>query len=726
MIRIVEDKKIFVLQGKTYQYIMFVNHAGFLQFLYFGKSIGEDYDFLVTQAEKITPKLEDINFDMTFDEMPNECGFFGRGDYREPTVVLGREDGAMMSRLRYRSYTLTEGAPKLGGMPHIRKSQQTLCITLSDDFSSSEIDLYYMVSDDTDALTRYLVVRNVGNKPIKIKKAFSFCLDLPNADYEVMSLVGKYGYERVPQRNLLGRGVYKISSARGKSSHGINPFLGVLQDGCTENAGICYGFSLLYSGSFSITAEYSQSESLRIQGGISDQFFSWDLAPNESFETPQTVIVYSQNGIGEMSRTFSDFFKNYVIDPKKVNTQRPIVINNWEATYFDFNSEKLCEIIKEASQCGIDTFVLDDGWFGKRNDDTTSLGDWFVNEEKLKGGLQCVIDCCKQNGMKFGLWFEPEMISEESELYRMHPEFAIAKEGVEPCRGRNQLVLDFTCSQVVDYVFERIDKILSEYEIAYVKWDMNRDLTECYSKYLSSDRQGEFFHRYTLGVYNLAERLTKAHPDVFFEGCAGGGGRFDGGMLYYFPQIWTSDNTDGYERTRIQWGTSICYPVSAMSCHVSVCPSHQTFRTTPFATRGAIASLGPTGYELDICKCDKEEKKLVKTQISDYKKIAELVLEGDLYRIKNPYIDNAFCVALIRKDKTYAYVVYECLRTNFSQGYNTLKIQGLDENKLYQVEETGQKASGSTLKHFGLKIPNLTDYESWVFHIKEIEAEDNK
>ena len=720
MIRVIENKKIFVLQGKTFQYVTFVNRAGFLQFLYFGKQIGDDYDFLIAQAERITPNPDDINMDMVFDDMPSECGFFGRGDYREPTVVIERDDGAKMSRFRYVSYSLTNGVPKLCGLPQVRRSDQTLCITLRDDFSASELDLYYIVANESDAFIRYIAIRNVGDKPIKIKKAYSFCLDMPQAEYETLSLVGKYGYERTPQRNFVGRGVYKVGSTRGKSSHGVNPFLGILQDACTEDTGVCYGFNLLYSGSFSITAEYSQSESLRVQGGISEQFFSWELAPNESFETPQTIIAFSQNGIGEMSRVFADFYRNYIIDPAKVKATRPIVINNWEATYFDFTSEKLFEIINEAAKCDIDTFVLDDGWFGHRNDDTTSLGDWFVNENKLKGGLQAIIDCCKQNGMKFGLWFEPEMISEESELFRLHPEFAIMKSGVEPCRGRNQLVLDFTSPQVVDYVFERINDILSKYEISYVKWDMNRDLTECYSETLSPNRQGEFFHRYMLGVYALAEKLTSAHPNIFFEGCAGGGGRFDGGMLYYFPQIWTSDNTDGYERTKIQWGTSICYPVSAMSCHVSVCPSHQTFRTTPFVTRGAIASLGPTGYELDICKCREEEKELVKKQITEYKEVSGLVLDGDLYRLKNPYTDNAFCVALISKDKTCAYIVYECLRTNFAQGFNTLKIHGLDDDKLYEIEETGQRCSGSALGHYGVKIPNLTDYETWILHIREI------
>ncbi|MDE6273878.1 MAG: alpha-galactosidase, partial [Clostridiales bacterium] len=380
------------------------------------------------------------------------------------------------------------------------------------------------------------------------------------------------------------------------------------------------------------------------------------------FYTPQAALCYSDEGLGALSRAYADFLREKVIDPNYVYKLRPIVVNNWEATYFDFNNEKLFAIIDEAAKLGVDTFVLDDGWFGKRDNDRSGLGDWFVNEEKLAGGLKTVINRCKQKGLHFGLWFEPEMVNEDSDLFRAHPDWAISKDGVVPVRSRNQLVLDFTRKEVVDYAFAAVSKILKENDISYVKWDMNRFITEIYTDALPAHRQGEFMHRYILGVYDLAERLTSAFPEVFFEGCASGGGRFDAGMLYYFPQIWTSDDTDAFERTKIQWGTSYCYPVSAMSCHVSACPNHQTRRVTPLNTRGAVASLGATGYELDLSKLSEEEKKEVKEQIKQYKKIDELVLKGDLYRLCNPFESNYFAMLLVSKDKSQAYVAGERFR----------------------------------------------------------------
>ena len=589
----------FILSGKNYSYAMFVNRAGYLQHLYYGKKIREsDLAFLIkTQGEKLSPNPEDINADMLTDCMPSECGFFGRGDFRSATVIAEREDGSVMSSFKYVKHAISGGVARIKGQPCVRKADNTLTITLKDDFSDIEIDLNYSVSDNSDVLIKNTEMRNTGKTCIKLKKAFSFCTNLPDIDkqYSALRLAGSWASERRPVITPLAEGTLRIESTRGYSSHQMNPFMAILADSCTENSGECYGFNLLYSGSFAITAEVSSNKSVRVQGGINDYLFGWELDGGESFITPQTALCYSAEGLGGLSRAYHDFFREYVIDPKRVYERRPIVINNWEATYFGFDNEKLFAIIDEAAKLGIDTFVLDDGWFGKRNDDKSGLGDWFVNNKKLKGGLKPIIDRCKKNGMKFGLWFEPEMISEDSDLYRAHPDWAIKKEGVEPCRGRNQLVLDFTRKEIVDYVFNAVSKVLKENDISYVKWDKNRDITENFSASLLADRQGEFLHRYTLGFYDLAERLISAFPDVFFEGCAGGGGRFDGGALYYFPQIWTSDDTDGLERTKIQWGTSMCYPVSAMSCHVSACPNHQTQRITPFETRGVIASLGATG-----------------------------------------------------------------------------------------------------------------------------------
>ncbi len=725
MIYFDQQTNAFLLGGKHYGYAMFVNRFGCLQHLYYGRKIAEsDAAFLVGEhGAKAEPNPEDINADMATDSMPSECGSFGRGDFRSATVIARRCDGAAMSRFKYLKHEIKAGVSKIEGMPCIRKADRTLTVTLKDDFSEIEIDLNYSVSDDSDVLVRNAVIRNAGKDAVRIEKAFSFCTDLPDTcgRYTALRLAGAWASERKPVLTPLAEGTLRIESTCGYSSHRMNPFLAVLSDDCNENDGECFGFNLIYSGSFAITAEESSNHSVRVQGGINDYLFGWQLQGGDSFTTPQAALCYSDEGLGGMSRAYHDFFREYIVDPVRAKARRPIVINNWEATYFDFDNEKLFAIIDEAAKSGVDTFVLDDGWFGKRDDDKSGLGDWFVNGKKLEGGLKAVINRCKQNGLKFGLWFEPEMISEDSELYRAHPDWAIKQEGVTPCRCRNQLVLDLTRKEVVDYIFEAVSEILEENEIAYVKWDKNREITENYSASLPSDRQGEFLHRYTLGFYNLAERLTKAFPDVFFEGCAGGGGRFDGGALYYFPQIWTSDDTDGFERTKIQWGTSICYPLSSMSCHVSACPNHQTQRTTPFATRGAIASLGATGYELDLTKLSEEEKAQVRAQIANYKTIDGLILTGDLYRLSDPFKSNYFCEMVVSKDKTRAYVVGERFRGEPCDHDRRLKLNGLDNDKKYVIIELNETASGKALMSAGITYPRLPDCGSWIWHLEEAE-----
>lgn len=723
MIEYIESKRAFLLSGRGYSYAMYVNRAGFLQQLYYGKSISSsDIEALISvHGKPAEPDPDDINYESFTDYMPSECGCFGKGDYRPSTVIIKRNDGAAMSRLKYHSHYVTAGALDLGDLPHTRKCDSTLTVILKDDLSETEIALNYSVSDDSPVMVRNLVVSNVGKESIDIKKAYSFCLDLPDSGrYSAMRLAGGWATERTPKVTPLTDGTLRIESAVGYSSHRMNPFLGILVDDCNEDSGECYGFNLLYSGSFALIADTAYQQRLRISGGINDTMFSWRLEPSDRLVTPQVAMCYSSGGLGEMSRGYHDFFRDCIINPKYAYEHHPIVINNWEGTYFDFDNDKLFAIIDAAKDTGIDTFVLDDGWFGARNDDKRGLGDWYVNETKLRGGLRPVIDRCKRNGLKFGLWFEPEMISEDSDLYRAHPDWAIKKDGVEPCRCRNQLILDFTRKEIVDYIFEVVSNILRKNDISYVKWDRNKEMTEFFSSSLPPDRQGEFVHRYTLGFYNLARRLQEAFPDVFFEGCAGGGGRFDGGALYYFPQIWTSDDTDGLERTKIQWGTSICYPVSSMSCHVAACPNHQTGRTTPFSTRGAIASLGATGYELDLTKLTEEEKCQVVEQVSAYKKIEQLVIKGDLYRISDPFNSNYFAELLVSKDKSRAYLVCERFRTTPCDHDRVMKLKGLDPDKTYVVLQTGVKAGGAALMNAGLLYPRLFDCESITLNIEEV------
>lgn len=718
------EKKGFILNGKNYSYCFYINKAGFVQHLYYGKKIdNRDLAFLLQEhGKKAEPNIDDINMDMSLDSMPSECGSFGRGDFRSATVIIEREDGSAMSRFRYARHTIANKEISIAGMPCIRKADQTLVVTLKDDFSKTEIDLNYSVSDDSDILVRNTVIRNIGENKIKIVKAFSFCTEFPDngITYSALRLAGSWASERKPIITPLAEGTLRIESTRGYSSHQMNPFMAVFIGDSNETQSECYGWNLIYSGSFAITAEVSGNKSLRVQGGINDYLFGWELNIGESFITPQVAICYSSEGLGGLTKSYHDFFREYIINPKYVYQRRPIVINNWEATYFDFDNEKLFAIIDEAAKLGIDTFVLDDGWFGERYNDKSGLGDWIVNEKKLPGGLNPLIDRCKKNNLKFGLWFEPEMVSEDSDLYRSHPDWAIKKEGVSPCKSRNQLVLDLTKKEVIDYVFQKMSSILKQYDISYVKWDKNRDITENYSSHLPANRQGEFSHRYTLGFYDLAERLTKAFPDILFEGCAGGGGRFDGGALYYFPQIWTSDDTDGLERTKIQWGTSICYPLSSMSCHVSACPNHQTQRMTPFSTRGAVASLGATGYELDLTELDQEEKKQIKEQIDHYKQIDELILKGDMYRLSDPFTSNYFCEMVVVKEKNKAYIVGERFRGDPSDHDRIIKLKGLDEERMYLLKELKLKSSGKALMNVGVMLPRLADCGCWIWHLEEI------
>ena len=715
-----QEIKAFYLSGKNYSYLMRVNEGGRLQTLHYGAKIPlEDIAYLIAQVgDPVSRELDNLGF-YANERIFSECGGYGRGDYRSPSVVIEREDGGLMSEFYYVRHTVNDSVPELEGLPHVRCGGQTLTIFLRDLCSDAEIQLNYTVSDDSNVLVRNARIVNAGKQPFYLQKAFSFCADLSDRNYRLLRLHGAWTRERAPEITDLGHGITRLQSTCGASSYGIHPFLGLLEQDCSETEGTCYGVQLVYSGNFALTAERNSFGTVRLSGGINDEQFRWEVGGGESFVTPQALLCYSEQGLGGLSREYADIIRERIMNPAFAFAPRPIVINNWEATYFDFDREKLFSIIDGAAKLGVDMFVLDDGWFGKRDNDSSGLGDWVVNEKKLVGGLSAVIERCKQNGLKFGLWFEPEMVSPDSDLYRAHPDWAIHKDGVEPIRGRRQLVLDFTRKEVVDYVFAAVAGILSSYDISYVKWDMNRFITECYSVSLPAHRQGEFMHRYILGVYDLAERLTSKFPKVFFEGCAGGGGRFDAGVLYYFPQIWTSDDTDGYERAKIQWGTSLCYPVSGMSCHVSACPNHQTGRTTPIATRGAIASLGGSGYELDVSVLSEEEKNACKEQIAAYRKISDLVLKGDLFRLIDPFSENYFCEMIASKDKRRAYVVGEQLRALPLSNPKFVKLVGLAEEKLYRIEELNLTVSGKTLVSVGVPLPKMRDYESFVWHVRE-------
>ena len=719
------ENNTFYLSGKNYSYIFFVNEYGFLEQLYYGKKLPgrENLDYAaMREIRSFSPYIgEARNRNFSHDLVKEEYPSFQRGDYRVPALICRFGNGAGIYELTYEGYEVKNGEIEVEGMPHARYGGQTLIITLSDKRENLTVKLNYVVYDDSDVLIRNAEIINGEQGEIELNRAFSFSEDLTDGRYELLRLEGAHLRERTPERIPLGHGITEMGSYRGTSSHQLNPFIALLEKHTTETSGTVYAFGLIYSGSFSLKTEKDQFDNVRVTGGISDVGFFWKLKSGERFVTPQAILVYSACGLGHMSRELSDFHRRHIISSDKVFSARPVVIDNWEATYYDFDNQKLCALVEKASEIGVDTLVLDDGWFGKRDGDKDSLGDWYINTDKLKGGFSTIINKCKKCGMKFGLWFEPEMISENSEMFRKHPDWAIAEDGRRPCEGRNEYVLDFSKDEVVDAVYFQMEKILSEYDITYVKWDMNRHLSDCFSHALPADRQGELAHRYMLGVYKLADRLTNRFKNVLFEGCSGGGGRFDSGMLYYFPQIWTSDNTEAHERTIIQYGTSLAYPLSSMICHVSASPNQQTGRCTPGFTRGAIAGLGSFGFEVDFSKCSSEELKEMKGMIAAYKEISPLILRGELFRLKNPLEDEMFGFCVVSQDKREAYAVVETglRRANIRTPY--IKFDGLEATARYRVKERDKILYGATLMNLGLPFFSAGDFSVNIFRFERID-----
>lgn len=716
MFHFCEETKSFYLENDDITYAFTVEN-GLPEHLYFGAKIARD-DLRYTRwygagsCDANLPGKESEN------HIGCEVPTYGRGDYREPMLGARDEDGSLLIGLSYVGHRIIE-EPKLTGMP-TTYGGETLEVTLEDACKGLRVRLLYTLFPDTSALTRRMEIENIGAAPLKLDRAFSFSFDLPPAPYEALTLYGAWGTERTPERTPLSHGVFSIDSKRVTSSATLNPFLAVMAAGTDEMHGEVWGVNLVYASSYRLLAERAQHGRVRVTGGINDFGFSWLLAAGESFSTPEAVLVYSDRGLGHLSHVFHDTYRAHLIPARFAYAPRPVVINNWEATYFQFDRDKLFAIIDAAAGTGIDTFVLDDGWFGLRNNDTAGLGDWYVNTEKLVGGLDPVIDRCHKQGMRFGLWFEPEMVNPDSDLYRAHPDWAVHAPRCKPALARSQYILDLTRADVRDYIVERVNAILDAHEIDYVKWDCNRYMTEMYSPSLPADRQGEFSHRYALGLYDLFERIVNTHPHIFFEGCSSGGARFDPAILAYFPQIWTSDDTDAAMRTRIQWGTSLCYPASAMSCHASVCPNHQSGRTTPWTSRADIAHLGATGYELDTSRMSEEDLVAIPGQVAAYHEMEDLVLCGDLYRLVDPFSDRQFAVALVSKDGSYAHVtVMQLMRlVNCSPLY--VRIPGLIPDATYRIRESDMTLSGKTLGQLGIIVPVqfMQDYETRTFHIE--------
>ena len=723
MIKFVAETNTFFLDGKDFTYAFYVGESGQLRNLYCGKKIAHDdlrYSVAcgATTCMATAPGRNDLGaYRTSYDGYPPEITFFGTSDFREATVAVRNVTGDSLLELSYVGYDILESKPKISCMPSM-DGGETLVVHLKDKYNGFAADLYYTVYDDVSVIARRIVYKNESGEKIKLERAYSFAFSLPSSrEYDVISLYGAWAKERHIDRTPLPHGIISIDSKRTTSSAALNPFIALVDRDASETTGNAFGFSLIYSSSYELKAQKNINGSAIVLGGVQDFNFGWVLEPNEEFETPEAVIAYSSEGLGGMSRAFHDAFRNHLINKRYAKTPRPLVINNWEATYFGFNNEKLKAIVDAVEGTGIDTFVLDDGWFGKRNDDRSGLGDWVVNEKKLEGGLSTIIDYVHSKGMNFGLWFEPEMVSEDSDLFRAHPDYAIGMPSRPRCYGRNQFVLDITRPEVRDYIVNSVNKILHENKIEYVKWDYNRNITDSYSIGRDPERQCEFAHRYALGLYDLCERIVSANPDIFFEGCSGGGARFDPAILHYFPQIWTSDDTDVEERTFIQYGTSLVYPLSSMSCHVSICPNHQTGRMTPFSTRADIAHLGATGYELDTTTFTDKDKEDVKAQTEEYRNIQRLILEGDLYRIDDPHKTNFFSETVVSKDKKEAILVCYRRMGSVNNEIYRVRVAGLDPEKRYFVEELEQTLSGSVLSEIGI-VPRLAngDFTSVKYH----------
>ena len=720
--------KTFYLDGKGVTYAFFINSYGYAEHLYYGARIPHDF-LLHTRASdfggcEATPPgvIQEGGYrggTQTYNRLGSELSFFGTGDYREPCVQVRDGGGDRISHLTYHSHEILTEKPKINGMPSL-DGGETLVLHLFDGISCFGADLYYTVYDDCDVIARRIVYKNLSDGAVSLLRAYSFTLTLHDGEYDMLSLFGGWANERQQDRVPLRHGVTKIDSKRGASSAQLSPFMAICDRSTTEQSGDAFGVSLIYSGSYALVAERTTVGHVLLTGGINDFDFEWVLESGEELETPEVVIAYSAEGLGGMSRALHDAYREHLINKRYVKSPRPILINNWEATYFDFTPEKLCAIIDAVNGTGIDTFVLDDGWFGKRNDATSGLGDWVVNEEKLPGGLKSVIDHAHSRGMKFGLWFEPEMICEDSDIFRAHPDYAIGIPYRPHSYCRYQFVMDLTRREVRDYIVESVNKVIRENEIDYVKWDFNRNLTEFFSEGRAPERQAEFAHRYVLGFYELCDRIVSANPEVFFEGCSSGGGRFDAGVLHYFPQIWTSDNSDAEDRTSIQYGTSYVFPLSAMSCHVSAVPNHQVNRTTPLATRADIAHLGATGYELDTTAFTDVDREAVRRQIADYREIEGLVLTGDLYRLDNPADSNYFTELLVSKDKGQACLTCYKRLHKVNGGVHRVRLAGLDASKKYYVRELGLILGGATLMSVGIfpEYPEC-DFGTVTYHIEE-------
>ena len=724
-IQFYEKEAVFKLDTPETSYVIaIVDEDKFIGHAYYGKKI-EDHDLtylLRTSEMPFVPSKNERDRLSFYDCFPMEYPTHGIGDYRESGIKIKTKGGHVATKLSYAAHKIYSGKPAIPNLPATFAREEecdTLELVCVDKEQGLEVTLLYSVFRNLDVIARSVRVKNTGKQELYLEKVMSACLDMDNKEFEMISLHGSWARERHIQKRTIGHGKQSVSSCRGESSHQDHPFMALAAKNTTQDAGEVYGFHFVYSGNFIAQAEVGQFQTVRAVIGILSEDFSWKLQPGDTFHAPEAILVYSASGLGQMSRTYHDLYRNHLIRGEYKDKKRPILINNWEATYFEFDTDKLLAIAREASGLGIEMLVMDDGWFGHRSSDNMALGDWVVNEKKITGGLHYLVDEVNKMGMKFGIWFEPEMVSPDSDFYRAHPDYAIAVPGRVPGLSRNQYVLDFSRQEVIDAVYEMLASVLRSANIEYVKWDMNRQLSDMGSLMLDSDCQGELYHRYVLGVYQMQERLTSEFPYLLLENCSGGGARFDPGMLYYSPQIWCSDDTDAIERLLIQEGTSLIYPLSAMGAHVSDCPNHTVGRVTPFETRGIVALAGTFGYELDVTKIPEEDRKQIPEQIAMYHKYNDLVRTGDYYRLASYSENHEYdCYGVVSKDKKEALYTFVQVLNRPNHKSRKIFLQGLDAKKTYKIGGMDQEFFGSTLMNAGINVENLWgDFKAKLIHV---------
>lgn len=720
-----KQKSIFTLETKNSSYQMRVNQIGILEHLYYGsKILGADMSYLVVDCDRGfsgNPYELQEQRGFSLDTRPIEYPCSGIGDYRVSALSVVNHDGSRSIDLRYKKHCILDGKYDIEGLPYVRDKDsraETLMITMEDELLGIEVNLFYGVIEEKDVITRTVVFSNKSSTKVRLNKIASACLDFSYGQYDLIHFHGRHCMERMVERTPVTNNIQVIASSRGMSSHHHNPFVILCEKNTTEDFGAAYGLMLMYSGNHRTEIEKDQTGGVRLVTGINDENFEWILEPGQTFSAPETILSFSEKGLNGLSQNYHRIIRENVCDPKYLGVERPVLINNWEATYFDFDKQKIISLAKESKKLGIEMLVLDDGWFGNRNDDKRALGDWFVNEDKLNGTLSELVKEVNEIGLKFGLWVEPEMINEDSELYKMHPEWTLKEPSRKPMIARNQMVLDMSRPEVVNYLFERIDEIVKSANIEYLKWDFNRSVANVFSNGHSADHQGEISHKFVLGTYSLMDRLLKANPKLMIEGCAGGGGRFDAGILFYSPQIWCSDDTDPIERLSIQKGTSYGYPVSTMGSHVSASPNHQTLRSTPLTTRGVVAMSGTFGYELDLEKLSDDEKEEIKAQIEDFKKYYWLIQEGIYYRLSDEQMEKYYTSwEFVSENQQEVLVNLVVSHVQANGLFPFVKLRGLDPQGLYVEEKTGRKYRGIALMEGGYSFGLIQgDYPAVQLH----------